>query len=138
MAVRANTSGEQGYPGGLPAAIFVDTNDTVWVKAPSGELVSQSRGESKFRLRQYVSEPSSNPAFLGEDPESGIWISDDNGIRLVDLRASTIEFPPTSGDARHCSAVAFANSRLRAEDIDISNLPGTTKSSADTAGKPFY
>ena len=95
-----NIGREQGYPGGLPAAIFVDTNDTVWVKAPSGKLVSRSRGESKFQLRQYVSGPSPNPAFLGEDPESGIWISDDNGIRLVNLQASVIESPPTSGIAR--------------------------------------
>jgi hypothetical protein len=50
----------------IPAAIFVDTNDTVWVKAPSRELVSRSRGETKFRLRQHVFGPSSNPAFLGE------------------------------------------------------------------------
>jgi signal transduction histidine kinase/ligand-binding sensor domain-containing protein len=99
-----NIGREQGYPGGLPAAIFVDTNDTVWVKAPSGELVSRSRGESKFRLRQYVSGPSPNPAFLGEGPEGGIWISDDNGIRPVDLRASAIEFPPTSPIARLASS----------------------------------
>ena len=87
---------EQGYPGGFPAAILVDHKDTVWVKAPSGALVSRSRGESKFRLSRYVSRPSANPAFLGEDPEGGLWISDDNGIRQVTLRAPAIQSPPTT------------------------------------------
>ena len=87
---------EKGYPGGLPAAIFVDSKGTVWAKAPSGALVSRSRGDYKFRLRQFVSGPSPNPAFLGEDPEGGIWISDDNGIRPVDLRPRSVRSPPTT------------------------------------------
>jgi len=106
---------EKGYPGGVPAAIFVDTKGTVWVKAPSGALVSRSRGEPRFRLHRFVSGPSPNPAFLGEDPSGGIWISDDNGIRPLDVRSRAVRSPPTTQMAPAANApfgdFAFAPDR---------------------------
>jgi signal transduction histidine kinase/ligand-binding sensor domain-containing protein len=86
---------DRGYPGGFPAAIFVDRHETVWVKAPSGALMSRARGESSFRLRRYVSGPSPNPAFLREDPEGTLWISDEQGVRPVDLRTLAPQSPPS-------------------------------------------
>jgi signal transduction histidine kinase/ligand-binding sensor domain-containing protein len=85
---------DKGYPGGFPAAIFVDRHDTVWVKAPSGALLSRARGESRFRLRQFVSPPSPNPAFLGENPDGALWISEENGVRPVDLQTPAPQSSP--------------------------------------------
>jgi signal transduction histidine kinase/streptogramin lyase len=82
-----------GYPGGLPAAILVDHQGTVWVKAASGALVFRRKNESKFELSQYVSPPTSKAAFLHEGPDSSIWLSDENGLRRLDVRAA--QKPPT-------------------------------------------
>ena len=72
-----------GYPGGFPAAILVDRQGTIWVKAPSGALVFRRKNESKFELSQYVSSPTSHPAFLHEGPDGSIWLSDEGGLRRL-------------------------------------------------------
>lgn len=48
-----------GYPGGAPAAILMDREETLWVKVPSGALLVRAKGKSKFELSQYVSGPTS-------------------------------------------------------------------------------
>ena len=40
-----------GYPGGIPAALLVDKNGTVWVKAPSGALLFRRRNQPGFELK---------------------------------------------------------------------------------------
>lgn len=77
-----------GYPGGLPAAILIDRKGTVWVKAPSGALLFRRKSNSKFELSQYVSAPTSQAAFLHEGPDGAIWLSDESGLRRLNLRAS--------------------------------------------------
>ena len=72
-----------GYPGGFPAAILVDRQGTVWVKAPSGALLFRRKNDSKFELSQYVSSPTSQPAFLHEGPDGSIWLSDEDGLRRL-------------------------------------------------------
>ncbi len=104
---------ERGYPGGFPAAIFVDRQGTVWVKAPSGALVSRARGESAFRVRDYVSGPSPNPAFLGEDPDGGLWISDEHGLRPVNLETASPAHPSAAPPAAR-TASSFGTLRLDA------------------------
>ena len=89
-----NESG--GYPGGFPAAILIDRKGTVWVKAPSGALLFRVRGKSKFELSQYVSGPTSQAAFLHEGPDGSIWLSDEIGLRRLNLRPppSALSSPP--------------------------------------------
>jgi signal transduction histidine kinase/ligand-binding sensor domain-containing protein len=91
-----NESG--GYPGGFPAAILIDRKGTVWVKAPSGALLFRARGKSKFELSQYVSGPTSQPAFLHEGPDGSIWVSDEIGVRRLNLRPplSVLTSPPAT------------------------------------------
>jgi signal transduction histidine kinase/ligand-binding sensor domain-containing protein len=84
-----------GYPGGYPAAILVDHQATVWVKAPSGELLSQARGESRFRIRQYVSGPSSSTSYLHEGPDGSLWLSDEESLRRIDLESFRSSSPHT-------------------------------------------
>jgi signal transduction histidine kinase/ligand-binding sensor domain-containing protein len=74
-----------GYPGGLPAAILIDRKGTVWVKAPSGALLYREKGKSKFELSQYVSGPTSQPAFLHQGPDGSIWLSDEIGLRRLNF-----------------------------------------------------
>jgi len=81
-----------GYPGGFPAAILVDHEGTVWVKAPSGALLSRAKGNSKFELSQYVSVQTSQAAFLHEAPDGAIWLSDESGLRRLNLRAQQSRF----------------------------------------------
>jgi signal transduction histidine kinase len=74
---------EQGYPGGFPAAILVDHQGTVWVKAPSGALLSRSLGEAAFKLRQISTAPSADEAYLHQGPLDSVWLSDDDGLREI-------------------------------------------------------
>jgi signal transduction histidine kinase/ligand-binding sensor domain-containing protein len=85
---------EDGYPGGFPAAILVDHKGTVWVKAPSGALLSRSQSELKFKFLQFVSGPSSNAAHLHQASGGEIWLSDDDGLREVG-NGSGISLPST-------------------------------------------
>jgi hypothetical protein len=55
---------DEGYPGGLPAALLVDGNETVWVKAPSGALLFRKKGEQRFELFGHVSGPSAKPILV--------------------------------------------------------------------------
>lgn len=76
----------EGYPGGFPAAVLVDHEGTVWVKAPSGALLFRRKNNSNFELSQYVSPPTSKAAFLHEGPDGKIWLSDESGLRRLNLR----------------------------------------------------
>jgi len=83
---------EQGYRGGFPAAILVDSKGTVWVRTLNGGLLFLPVGQSKFQLLQYAAGttsaafvlggPSRN-AFLHEAPDGAIWLSDEYGLRRV-------------------------------------------------------
>src|SRR5215831_13266526 len=87
---------EQGYPGGFPAAILVDSTGTVWVKTLSGGLLFLPLGQSKFQLLRsdagttspvFVLATPTHKAFLHEAPDGTIWLSDDYGLRRVTNRA---------------------------------------------------
>lgn len=43
---------EQGYPGGFPAGMLLDSKGTLWVKAQAGPLLFLARGQSKFEPRK--------------------------------------------------------------------------------------
>jgi signal transduction histidine kinase/ligand-binding sensor domain-containing protein len=87
-----------GYPGGFPAAILIDRKGTIWVKAPSGALLFRPRDKSKFELSQYVSGPTSQAAFLHEGPDGSIWLSDEIGLRRLNLSPppSALSRPPAT------------------------------------------
>ena len=83
---------EQGYPGGFPAAILVDSKGTVWVRTLAGGLFFLPQGQSKFQLLRYAAGTNSaafvlatptHNAFLHEAPDGTIWLSDDYGLRRV-------------------------------------------------------
>ena len=83
---------EQGYPGGFPAAILVDSKGTVWVRTLTGGLLFLPLGQSKFQLLRYAAGTTSaafvlagptHNAFLHEAPDGTIWLSDDYGLRRV-------------------------------------------------------
>ena len=99
---------EQGYPGGFPAAILVDSKGTVWVRTPSGSLLFLPMGQSKFqRLRYDAGQTSaafvlagrSHNAFLHQAPDGAIWLSDDYGLRRVTNAAGepVASSPPGKG-----------------------------------------
>lgn len=87
---------EQGYPGGFPAGILMDSDGTLWVKTHSGPLLFLPHGESKFRNSGVGGGLSSGFAYLHEAPDGGIWLSDDQGLRRVatKLSFSAAAFPP--------------------------------------------
>jgi signal transduction histidine kinase/ligand-binding sensor domain-containing protein len=84
---------DQGYPGGFPAAILVDSKGTVWVRTLAGSLLFLPLGKSKFQLLRYdagisspafvLATPTHNAAFLHEAPDGAIWLSDEYGLRKV-------------------------------------------------------
>src|SRR5215471_1695302 len=78
---------EQGYPGGFPAAIFLDSEGTLWVKTQTSPVLFLRRGESKFQVTQYGEGTSTGFAFIHEGPDGAIWLSDDQGLRRVATKA---------------------------------------------------
>lgn len=87
----------QGYPGGGPAAIFLDREGTLWAKAQTGPLFSRRRGESKFQTTQYAEGASTGFAFLHEAPDGSIWLSDNQGLRRVTSKAGAPAASPRGG-----------------------------------------
>src|SRR5262249_5789942 len=79
----------QGYPGGFPAAIFLDRQGTLWVKTQTGPLLFLRRGESRFQVTKYAEGTSTGFAFLHEGPDGAIWISDDQGLRRATNKAGS-------------------------------------------------
>ena len=85
----------QGYPGGFPAGIFLDTGGTLWIKRQTGPLLYLPRGESKFRASPFGEGTSSGYAFLHEAPDGSIWLSDDQGLRRVGSKLTATAFSPS-------------------------------------------
>ena len=99
---------EQGYPGGFPAAILVDSKGTVWVRTLTGGLLFLPLGQSKFQRLRYAAGTTSaafvlagsrHYAFLHEAPDGTIWLSDDYGLRRVTNAsgAPVVSFLPGKG-----------------------------------------
>ena len=108
---------EQGYAGGFPAAILVDSKGTVWVRTLSGSLLFLPLGQSKFQRLRYdagttsaafVLAGSTHNAFLHEAPDGAIWLSDDYGLRRVANAAGepVVSSPPGKG---HKQNIQFGN-----------------------------
>ncbi len=93
---------EQGYPGGFPAGIFMDSDGTLWVKTQTGPLLFLPRGQSKFQVSKYGEGLSTSYAFLHQAPDGAIWLSDDQGLRQA---ANTLSFsadsPPGKSNKRN-------------------------------------
>jgi signal transduction histidine kinase/ligand-binding sensor domain-containing protein len=81
-------SKEQGYPGGFPAGILLDSDGTLWVKTQKSSLLFLPRGQSRFQVSQYGAGPTSGYAYLHEGPDRAIWLSDDQGLRQVASKLS--------------------------------------------------
>lgn len=79
----------QGYPGGQPAGLFADRSGNVWVKAPTGELLVQPHGQSRFRPSGYATPPSPSATNIRQANDGSLWLSDETGFyRLVPAGAA--------------------------------------------------
>ena len=83
---------EQGYPGGFPAGILMDSDGTLWVKTQTGPLLFLPRGQSRFQVSKYGEGLSTGYAFLRQAPDGGIWLSDNQGLRRVASKPSASAF----------------------------------------------
>ncbi len=93
---------EQGYPGGFPAGILIDSDGTLWVKSQTGPLLFRPRGQSRFQIGKYGEGLSTSYAFLHQAPDGTIWLSDDQGLRRVaDKLSASAPSPPGKGDKRN-------------------------------------
>ena len=94
----------QGYPGGFPAGLLMDSDGTLWVKPQTGPLLFLPRGYTKFQISKYGEGVSSGFAHLHEGPNGTIWLSDSQGLRQVagKLSAPASSLPRKSyqGNAR--------------------------------------
>jgi ligand-binding sensor domain-containing protein len=70
---------QQGYPGGFPAGILLDSDGTLWVKTRTSPLLFLPRGQSSFQLSKSGEGTSTGYAYLHEAPDGTIWLSDDQG-----------------------------------------------------------
>ncbi|HTW22098.1 MAG TPA: triple tyrosine motif-containing protein [Candidatus Baltobacteraceae bacterium] len=84
---------QEGYPGGFPAGILLDSDGTLWVKTRNGPLLYLPRGQSRFQRGRLDGGISTGFAYLHEGPRGGIWLSDDQGLRRVTTKLS---IPPES------------------------------------------
>ncbi|SNT09996.1 Two component regulator propeller [Granulicella rosea] len=101
---------KNGYPGGLPRAMFIDRERTIWVVSQSGILLSKSKDQSVFRPAGSGVEAQGTAIAIRQDAVGRIWIADDGGLRLLtrgvqekDTRASARTAAPSSRN------FAFAN-----------------------------
>ena len=78
----------EGYPGGFPAGILLDSDGTLWVKTRTSPVLFLPHGESKFRPTTAGEGLSTGYAFLHEAPDGSIWLSDDRGLRRVAQKLS--------------------------------------------------
>jgi signal transduction histidine kinase/ligand-binding sensor domain-containing protein len=85
---------EQGYPGGFPAGILLDSEGTLWVKGRTGPLLFLPQGQTKFQASNYGEGTSTGFAFLHEGPDGTIWLSDDQGLRRVTSKPGAPAFSP--------------------------------------------
>ena len=98
----------EGYPGGFPAGIMIDSDGTLWVKTRTGPLLFLPRGQSKFRNSGVGAGLSSGFAHLHEAPDGGIWLSDDQGLRRVTSKLSSSAPPPAKVLTGHARFGSFA------------------------------
>lgn len=88
---------DQGYPGGFPAGVFLDSGGTLWVKTQTGPLLFLPRGQSRFEASANGRGVSTGYAYVREAPDGGIWLSDDQGLRRVETaRVETKSSPGSS------------------------------------------
>lgn len=99
---------EQGYPGGFPAGIMIDSDGTLWVKTRTGPLLFLPHGQSKFQNSGVRAGLSSGFAHLHEAPDGGIWLSDDQGLRRVTTRLTSSALPPAKAFAGRARFGSFA------------------------------
>lgn len=85
---------EQGYPGGFPAGILMDSRGTLWVKTRTGPLLYLPRGASEFRNSEAGAGTSTGFAYLHESPAGDIWLSDDQGLRDVAHKLGGVSLAP--------------------------------------------
>ncbi len=94
---------EQGYPGGFPAGLLLDSDGTLWVKTRTSALFFLPRGASKFQATGLGEGVSTDYAYLHEAPDGAIWLSDDQGLRQVatKLSSSTASPAPRARNRKH-------------------------------------
>lgn len=85
---------EQGYPGGFPAGLLLDSDGTLWVKTRTSALFFLPRGASKFQATGLGEGVSTDYAYLHEAPDGAIWLSDDQGLRQVATKLSSSTASP--------------------------------------------
>jgi signal transduction histidine kinase/ligand-binding sensor domain-containing protein len=76
-------SDQYGVPAGFPSAFTIDRAGTLWVKMPTGLLLSLPRGGQRFILSAHNDGPVGDFAYLHEGPDGSMWLSDAQGLRRV-------------------------------------------------------
>ena len=99
---------DQGYPGGFPAGMLLDSEGTLWIKRQTGPLLFLPYGQSKFQVSQYGEgtsssygeQTSTSYAYLHEAPDGTIWLSDDQGLRRATGKPGAPAFAPRRTGAK--------------------------------------
>jgi signal transduction histidine kinase/ligand-binding sensor domain-containing protein len=99
---------EEGYPGGFPAGLLMDSDGTLWVKTRVGPLLFLPQGQTKFQASKVEAWPSTGFAYLHEAPDGGIWISDNKGLRCVTDKLSASAKPALRSFGNHARYGDFA------------------------------
>ena len=101
---------EQGYPGGFPAGILLDSDGTLWVKTRTSGLSCFCRAANRSSRRPNTGEGlTTRYAFLHEAPDGCIWLSDDQGLRRVagQLSAPALRPPSDAISEKPCALGDF-------------------------------
>jgi signal transduction histidine kinase/ligand-binding sensor domain-containing protein len=106
-AVCEQMGASEGYPGGFPAGILMDSDGTLWVKTRTSQLLFLRRGASKFQNSGAALGISTGFAYLHEAPDGTIWLSDDQGLRRVAQRLTTS--PIASHETAGASGAQFGD-----------------------------
>ncbi len=75
----------QGYPGGPMGPLLAASDGSVYIASPPAVWVMRP-GQTRFERLPFRAASS---ATLAEDPQGGIWMGDDTGLRRLDGRGAT-------------------------------------------------
>ena len=79
----ARVGEESGLTGHTQEGIFLDKDETLWVKSDSGDLFFLRKGSKNFEKNLFGAGKATSRAVIGQGPSGDVWLSDEVGLRRV-------------------------------------------------------
>jgi ligand-binding sensor domain-containing protein len=74
---------ETGWTGDTAQSLFLDKDETLWVKSDSGDLLFLPKGSHHFQKNAFGHGKADSVSVLRQGLDGAIWLSDENGLHRV-------------------------------------------------------